>query len=397
MPTGSAKQGNEAMFERRFAREFLNTAEAIEFGTLTVQTPEGHTHHFGGLRPGPDATLIIHDWRVVAALAAKGDIGLTEAYRDGWCDIPDLEALLRMALMNEDVLDAYIYGRRLNAMAARAVYFLNRNTRAGSRRNIQAHYDLGNQFYRLWLDPSMTYSSALYGPGDDLTAAQQRKYDRIIDNLDGASGRLLEIGCGWGGFAERALARGDFAPKGLTLSSEQADYARARLGSGAQIALQDYRDEDGRFDHVVSIEMFEAVGERYGPAYFGKLGQVLSDRGRAMIQVITVADRYFLRYRKSGDMIRSFIFPGGMLPSPARFEEEARRAGLAVQDAFGFGRDYARTLREWLTRFDDALPQIRELGFDEGFIRVWRFYLAACAASFEVGRTDVLQYRLAHA
>ena len=232
------------MLERRFAREFLKTAEGIRFGTLEVETPEGTVHRFGGHAPGPQSHLVIRDWRMVAALAAKGDIGLTEAYRDGWCDTPDLESLLRMALMNEDVLDSYIYGGWLNALAARTVYFLNRNTRAGSRRNIQAHYDLGNDFYRLWLDPSMTYSSALYGPGDDLTAAQQRKYDRIIDNLDGASGRLLEIGCGWGGFAERALARGDFAPKGLTLSSEQADYARARLGSGAQIALQDYRDED---------------------------------------------------------------------------------------------------------------------------------------------------------
>ncbi|MCF3973340.1 SAM-dependent methyltransferase [Paracoccus salsus] len=385
------------MLQRRFAREFLKTAEGVEHGTLTVLTPEGQAHGFGGRQPGPDSVLVIHDWRVIPALAAKGDIGLTEAYRDGWCDSPDLEALLRVALLNEDVLDRYIYGRRLNSLAARALYFMNSNTRARARRNISAHYDLGNEFYRLWLDPSMTYSSALYGAGDDLAAAQGRKYDRIIDNLSGQSGRLLEIGCGWGGFAERALSRGDFAPKGLTLSTEQAEYARQRLGPDAEIALQDYRDETGRFDHVVSIEMFEAVGERYWPAYFGKLAHVLADRGRAMVQTITVADRYFARYRKSGDMIRSFIFPGGMLPSPARFEHEARRAGLAVQDAFGFRLDYARTLREWLERFDATLPQIRQLGFDDAFIRVWRFYLAACAASFEVGRTDVVQYRLAHA
>lgn len=385
------------LLQGRLSRQFLETAERIERGTLTITTPDGAIHAFGGVHPGPDAHLVIHDWRMVPALAAKGDIGMTEAYRDGWCDTPDLEALLTVALLNEDVLDRYIYGNRLQAMATKALYFFNRNTKAGSRRNIQAHYDLGNQFYGLWLDDSMTYSSGIYAPGDDLTAAQHRKYDRIIDNLSGNSGRLLEVGCGWGGFAERALARGDFAPKGLTLSVEQAEYARNRLGQGADIALQDYRDEAGKYDHVVSIEMFEAVGEKFWPVYFGKLGHVLADKGRAMIQTITVADRYFDRYRSGPDMIRSFIFPGGMLPSPSRFQAEAARAGLRVEDSFGFGRDYARTLREWLVRFDAALPQIRSLGFDDAFIRVWRFYLAACAASFEVGRTDVIQYRLAHA
>ncbi|WP_411957377.1 class I SAM-dependent methyltransferase [Paracoccus homiensis] len=385
------------IFQQKLQQEFLKTAEGVRKGVLTIETPEGRIHRFGGVEPGPDATLILHDWRTIPALAARGDIGLTEAYRDGWCDTPDLEALLTLALLNEDVLDSYIYGRRIYGMAAQVLYLFNRNTRSGSRRNIAAHYDLGNDFYRLWLDPTMTYSSALYAPGDDLAGAQTRKYDRIIDALGTSSGRLLEIGCGWGGFAERALARGDFAPKGLTLSTEQAEYARNRLGTGAEIALQDYRDEQGKFDHIVSIEMFEAVGEKYWPTYFGKLGQALAQRGRAVVQVITVADHYFDRYRKGGDMIRSFIFPGGMLPAPQRFVAEANRAGLAVQDAFGFGRDYARTLREWLRRFDEQLPEIRKLGFDDRFVRVWRFYLAACAASFEVGRTDVVQYQLAHA
>ncbi|MFB2533204.1 class I SAM-dependent methyltransferase [Paracoccus sp. p3-h83] len=247
------------------------------------------------------------------------------------------------------------------------------------------------------MDPTMTYSSALYGPGDDLVAAQHRKYDRMIDGLGAPSGRLLEIGCGWGGFAERALSRGDFAPKGLTLSQEQAAYARERLGPGAQIALQDYRDEAGRYDHVVSIEMFEAVGEKFWPVYFAKLREVLAQKGRAMIQTITIDDRHFDRYRKGSDMIRSFIFPGGMLPSPSRFRDQAERAGLRVEDAFGFGADYARTLREWLDRFDARRDEVAALGFDAGFIRVWRFYLAACIAGFATGRTDVMQYRLAHA
>ncbi|MDB6182191.1 SAM-dependent methyltransferase [Paracoccus fistulariae] len=385
------------MFEQRIRSQFLRSLDGISFGQLSLTIPDGTTRVFAGDQPGPVADLTIHDWRMVPALAAKGDIGLTEAYRDGWCDSSDLAALLTLGLMNEEALERYIYGKPLQALAMRLLYLLNRNTRSGSRRNIAAHYDLGNAFYGLWLDETMTYSSALFGKGDDLAAAQRRKYDRVIDGLAGNSGRLLEIGCGWGGFAERALQRGDFAPKGLTLSSEQAAYARARLGPGAEIALQDYRDEKSRFDHIVSIEMFEAVGEAYWPSYFGKLAEALSDKGRAMIQTITVADRYFDRYRKGGDMIRSFIFPGGMLPSPERFRAEAERTGLRIEDAFSFGRDYARTLTEWLERFDARRAEIQAMGFDDAFIRVWRFYLAACIASFSVGRTDVKQYRLAHA
>ncbi len=385
------------MFEDRIRPEFLRSLDGIRFGRLRLTTPDGATRVFAGDQPGPDAALTIEDWRTVPALAAKGDIGLTEAYRDGWCDTPDLTALLTLGLMNEDALDRYIYGKPLQALAMRLLYLLNRNTRTGSRRNIAAHYDLGNDFYALWLDETMTYSSAIFAEGDDLAMAQRRKYDRIIEGLAGGSGRLLEIGCGWGGFAERALQRGDFAPKGLTLSTEQAAFARVRLGPGAEIALQDYRDEKDRFDHIVSIEMFEAVGERFWPVYFGKLGEALTRQGRAMIQTITVADRYFERYRKGGDMVRSFIFPGGMLPSPTRFRVEAERAGLRVDDMFGFGRDYARTLSHWLDRFDAKRAEVQAMGFDEAFIRVWRFYLAACIASFAVGRTDVLQYRLTHA
>ncbi|PIE09576.1 MAG: cyclopropane-fatty-acyl-phospholipid synthase [Rhodobacterales bacterium] len=385
------------MFETRIRDEFLRTLDAVRYGRLTLTTPDGQVSVYEGAEPGPDASLDIHDWRMVPALAAKGDIGLTEAYRDGWCDTPDLETLLTFGLRNEDALDRYLYGHPLQALAMRALYLLNRNTRAGSRRNISAHYDLGNDFYRLWLDDTMTYSSALFADGDDLARAQTRKYDRILDGLNGASGRMLEVGCGWGGFAERALERGDFASKGLTLSTEQAEFARNRLGTGAEIALQDYRDETGRYDHIVSIEMFEAVGEKFWPTYFGQLSNLLSNKGTAMIQTITVADRYFDRYRKGGDMIRSFIFPGGMLPSPTRFRQEAERAGLTITDRFGFGQDYARTLRDWLNRFDTKRAEILAMGFDEPFIRVWRFYLAACAASFTVGRTDVMQLRLAHA
>ena len=385
------------MFERRIEDQFLRTLDQVTHGALHVTMPDGKTRIFQGGLPGPAADLTVHDWRMVPALAAKGDIGLTEAYRDGWVDSSDLTALLTFGLANENALDRYLYGNKFQAMMVRILYLLNRNTRAGSRRNISAHYDLGNDFYKLWLDETMTYSSAMYQPGDDLASAQRRKYDRIIEGLGSSSGRLLEIGCGWGGFAERALEKGDFAPKWLTLSTEQAAYARARLGAGAEVSLQDYRDERGRFDHIVSIEMFEAVGESFWPVYFAKLAETLSEKGRAIIQTITVADRYFPRYRKGGDMVRSFIFPGGMLPSPGRFHAEATRAGLRVQQAHAFGTDYARTLLEWLARFDREHAKIRALGYDEAFIRVWRFYLSACAASFAVGRTDVVQYQLAHA
>ncbi|APZ52355.1 SAM-dependent methyltransferase [Salipiger abyssi] len=390
------------MLERQIETRLLKCLDGIEVGSLALTTPDGKTRHFEGRQPGPAADFTIHDWRTVPAAAARGDIGLTEAYRDGWCDSRDLDAFIVFALRNEQALEPFLYGHPVQSLVVRALYLFNRNTRRGSRRNISAHYDLGNAFYRLWLDETMTYSSALFAPEDDaapdpLVSGQQRKYDRILDGLGDGSGRLLEIGCGWGGFAERALTKGDFQAKGLTLSTEQAAFARDRLGPGAEIALQDYRDERGRFDHIVSIEMFEAVGERFWPVYFGKLREVMAEKGRAMIQTITMSDRYFDRYRVGGDMIRSFVFPGGMLPSPQRFQEEASRAGLRIEDAHGFGQDYARTLRDWLARFDSRVDEVRQLGFDESFIRVWRFYLAACAAAFEVGRTDVVQYRLAHA
>lgn len=385
------------MLERQIEAKLMKSLDNVRYGRLSLTTPDGRMRVFEGPQPGPNADLTIHDWRVVPAVAARGDIGLTEAYRDDWVDTMDLAALLEFGLANEETLERFLHGHPLQALMVRALYLFNRNTRAGSRRNIATHYDLGNAFYRLWLDETMTYSSALFAAGDDLAGAQRRKYDRIIEGLQGSSGRLLEIGCGWGGFAERALERGDFAPKCLTLSREQAAFAQARLGQGAEIALQDYRDEKGRYDHVVSIEMFEAVGVRFWPVWFGKLGEVLSRQGRAMVQTITVAERHFDRYRKGGDMIRSFIFPGGMLPSPVRFSAEAERSGLRVEDSFAFGHDYARTLREWLSRFDARNAEVRALGFDDKFIRVWRFYLAACIAAFETGRCDVYQYRLAHA
>lgn len=284
--------------------------------------------------------------------------------------------------------------RKLSALG----YLLRLNTLAGSRKNIQAHYDLGNDFYKLWLDPSMTYSSAIYKTQDEtLEGAQHNKYDRILDQMNVDSGSILEIGCGWGGFAERAMERGDFDIKGLTLSEEQKSYAEQRLQSKAEIALEDYRIQKGKFDNIVSIEMFEAVGEKFWPQYFNQVGALLKSGGKAVIQTITINDRDFQSYKKGGDFIRSFIFPGGLLPSPSAFRTAARASGLRPENEFYFGQDYARTLEEWLKNFDAKIEEIKSLGYDEGFIRMWRLYLAACAGAFRAGHINVMQVELSHA
>ncbi|MCI5048796.1 MAG: cyclopropane-fatty-acyl-phospholipid synthase family protein [Rickettsiales bacterium] len=386
------------MFQQTFIHRFLNTLEHTQYGSLEVTMPDGKTYSFQGIQPGAKADWHIIDWRTIAVFAAKGDIGLTEAYRDGWWDTKDLPALMLFGLQNEEALDDYLYGGFFSSIVTRLMYMFSQNSLRGSRRNIQAHYDLGNDFYKLWLDPSMSYSSALFkDENESLEHAQYNKYDRILEQLETSSGSLLEIGCGWGGMAERATENSDFDVRGITLSLQQHDYATQRLGDKAKIVLEDYRHQDGKFDHIVSIEMFEAVGEKYWPVYFNKLQSLLKEKGKAIIQTITIDEPYFERYRQGGDMIRSFIFPGGMLPTASRFAYEAKQAGLKVCDSHSFGTDYAKTLKLWLDEFDSKLSHIRELQFDDRFIRVWRFYLSACMASFLVGRTNVMQIELAHA
>jgi cyclopropane-fatty-acyl-phospholipid synthase len=283
------------------------------------------------------------------------------------------------------------------------MHLLRANTRRGSRKNIYAHYDLGNEFYKLWLDETMTYSSAIYNtPGESLEAAQRNKYQRIIDHLSKErDAHTLEIGCGWGGFAESACKQG-VKVMGVTISKAQAEFAEQRLEQQkmegkAQILISDYRDMQGKFDNIVSIEMFEAVGEKYWPSYFNTVRERLNEGGRAMIQTITVADKYFEHYRNRSDFIRKHIFPGGMLPSKEKFEEEAKKMGLKVQSAFAFGQDYAVTLDDWLQRFKAELKAIKEMGYPEMFIRKWEFYLAMCIGSFAGERTDVVQFELSHA
>jgi cyclopropane-fatty-acyl-phospholipid synthase len=334
-------------------------------------------------------------------MAIGGDTALAGDYRAGKWESDDIASLVDFAFRNEEAMRPFVAGNALKRALVGIGALLKPNTRRRARANVMAHYDLGNDFYRLWLDETMSYSSALFDAADEpLADAQLRKYDRILDRLGDAPGEVLEIGCGWGGFAERAIQRGDHRVTGLTLSPAQASYARDRLSTlqdQADIRLEDYREPRGRFASIVSIEMFEAVGERYWKTYFEKLAAQLAQSGRAVIQTITVDNDYFDSYRKGGDAVRGYIFPGGMLPSENRFAEEARRAGLRLTDTHRFGQDYAVTLDRWLARFDARIDDVRALGYDEKFIRLWRFYLASCAGAFRCGRTDVMQVELQHA
>ena len=274
---------------------------------------------------------------------------------------------------------------------------LRRNSVRGSTQNIRSHYDVGNDFYQLWLDKTMTYSSALYHiDGTTLENAQQSKYERILERITPRRERVLEIGCGWGGFAEQAAQSGHQLT-GLTISQEQHRFATTRLGNNADIRLQDYRHVTGKFDAIASIEMFEAVGQRYWPTYFSTIKERLEKNGVAVVQTITVKDAAFSHYAKRSDYIRHYVFPGGLLPSIGKFKECAEKSGLVCRDVYAFGKDYARTLQEWLQRFDANEVAIRNLGYGTEFIRSWRLYMSMCAASFLCDRTNVVQVELAHA
>ncbi|MBA83899.1 class I SAM-dependent methyltransferase [Thalassobius sp. S69A] len=374
---------------------FLQTLEQLTHGQLHLTTPEGTRHRFG--QSGPQAQITINDWALLPALLTRGDVGFGEGYITGQWQTEGLEQLLTLALRNIDTLHGFGRPGRLSALRFRLTdRLLRANSLRGASRNIRAHYDVGNEFYQLWLDPGMTYSSALFTEGEtDLERAQTRKNDRILSRLSGGE-TVLEIGCGWGGFAERAAQQGRFVT-GLTLSPAQKGYADARLDGRAHIRLQDYRNSSGRYDNIVSVEMIEAVGERYWPTYFETVKSRLAPGGRAMIQAITVPDAEFSVYRGRSDFIRQHIFPGGMLLCDAIIAHQAAQAGLVVQDSFAFGQDYARTCRIWAQRMRDQAPRIRKQGYDDAFLRGWQFYLEGCAAAFATGRTDVVQVQLAHA
>lgn len=383
----------------RKARRVLRLLERIQGGALTVHTPTGETLRFGsGKHRG---TIELRNWNVFGDTIRSGDIGFAEGFMRGDWTTDDLPGLLELLIANRNRLEQVVYGTTLGRFAHRVRHLFNRNSRNGARRNIQAHYDLGNSFYALWLDRGMTYSSALFdGAGEQtLEQAQARKIERAIGQLAlPADASLLEIGCGWGSLAEAADGAG-IRYRGLTLSDEQLDWAKRRLGetSRCEFVLQDYRDEQGQFDAIVSIEMFEAVGEAYWRSYFEAVKRCLKPGGRAVVQTITIADELFERYRSGTDFIQQYVFPGGMLPSPQVFRRESARHGLKVVDTFAFGPDYARTLALWRDRLTAADTEVRSLGFDDAFMRTWFFYLAYCEAAFAQNNTDVIQFTLTHA
>jgi cyclopropane-fatty-acyl-phospholipid synthase len=370
-------------------------------GTLTFVLPSGKPLRIDGKTPGPDAVIQIHDYRFIRRALASGGIGFAEGYMAGEWDTPDLSAVLEAFSRNFDRLTALVSGNPLMRAVNSLYHLFHRNDRVGSRKNIHAHYDLGNAFYSRWLDPSMTYSSALYEtPDQPLGEAQHAKYAALARAIDLRPGQhVLEIGCGWGGFAEFAAKEVGARVTGVTISQAQHDFARRRLfdlglADRADIRLIDYRDVQGQFDSVASIEMFEAVGEEYWPTYFGKIREVLSPGGRAGLQIITIRDELFARYRGHTDFIQRYVFPGGMLPSEARLRQETAAAGLAWTGVSRFGQNYADTLVEWARRFEGAWDEIRSQGFDERFRRLWRFYLSYCEAGFRTERTNVIQLGL---
>jgi cyclopropane-fatty-acyl-phospholipid synthase len=382
---------------RYFAQVFA-MASRIRRGRLDIVLPDGRRFRAEGPEPGYVAEIQAHNPDLFARTVREGDLGFCEAYMDGWWSTPDLMAFLDLMHDDADHLYDGFPGAALVRAYERLRFWLQSNTKRQARRNISYHYDLGNDFYGLWLDETMTYSSALFDQGQQsLEAAQRRKYEALVDQMGAKPGdHVLEIGCGWGGFAEYAARERGLKVTGLTISKEQLAFAReriARAGLEDRVALklQDYRDETGAYDGVASIEMFEAVGERYWPTYFGTLRRCLKPGKSATLQIITIADHRWDIYRSGVDFIQKYIFPGGMLPSPSILRREVEKAGLRFLDSIEFGESYSQTLRRWHETFNTRWEEVARLGFDDRFRRMWNFYLASCAAAFHGGNCDVTQ------
>ncbi len=389
------------------ANALLSLLTKLQSGFLRLALPNGEIKEFGNPQDSLHAEIQILDWSVFKQVLSHGDIGFAESYIRGQWNTPDLEAILQLAIRNRTILEKAIYGKWYGSLVYRLKHWLRDNSKSGSRKNIHAHYDLGNAFYALWLDPSMSYSSAWFSEGNEqvLAEAQRAKIHRILESIHCKPGdHLLEIGCGWGSFMEEALRAGNTVT-GLTLSTEQQSFAKARLEkvqeenllrSSFEIRLQDYRDCKEQFDGIASIEMFEAVGEKHWAEYFQTIAARLKRGGKACIQTIVIAEELFERYRHNTDFIQQYVFPGGMLPSRTSFKAYAAHAGLRVESEFAFGHDYAKTLCLWRDSFNQKLHDITQLGFDEAFIRLWNFYLMYCAAGFSERNIDVVQFTLSH-
>jgi len=384
------------------ARTVLKLLSSMRHGSLTLHLPDGSVQRFGG-EGAPHATLHLKNWNAMTGALKSGDIGFAESFIDGDWSTPDLTLLLRVLVQNRAEVDRVIFGSWWGRLAYRIKHLLKRNTRSNSRKNIHAHYDLGNDFYALWLDPTMNYSSALFA-GDlsqSLSQAQSAKVRRALEQTDvGPGQRVLEIGCGWGALAEMACIDFGAQVTGVTLSTEQLDFARARLqrlgcAARADLRLQDYRDiDDGPYDAVCSIEMIEAVGQSFWPTYFETVARMLKPGGKACIQSIVIDDALFERYLESTDFIQQYIFPGGCLPSPSEVRAQAQAAGLEVVQEHAFGHDYAATLQRWREVFMARRTEVLAQGFDQRFMHIWEFYLAYCEAAFLEDNIDVVQYTL---
>jgi len=386
----------------RYFTQVFDIAGRMGHGRLDFVLPDGRRFRAEGRGAGPVAQLDIHDGDVFARLIREGDLGFCEAYVEGGWSTPDLMAFMDLVHADNDELFDGFPGLGLLRAYERLRFWLQSNSKTQARKNISHHYDLGNAFYGLWLDETMTYSSALFRTGQEsLEVAQELKYAAMVDQMGVAPGdHVLEIGCGWGGFAEYAAGQRGLKVTGLTISREQHDYAvariaRAGLADRVEIKLQDYRDETGRYDGIASIEMFEAVGEKYWPTYFRQVNDCLKPGGQATLQVITVQERRYEIYRKGVDFIQKYIFPGGMLPSPGVLRAQASAAGLEIRRSMEFGESYALTLRRWHETFNDRWDEVARLGFDARFRRMWNLYLASCAATFHSGNCDVTQLTVA--
>ena len=387
----------EPNLPRYFEAVFAKSVD-MKNGRLDMVLPDGRIFRAEGAGQGPVAEIHIHNVDVFARLIREGDLGFCEAYLDGWWSTPDLQAFLDLVHAgNDDIYDGFL-GLKIARAYERFRFWLQSNSKSQARKNISYHYDLGNDFYKLWLDDTMTYSSALFQTGQEsLEAAQIAKYASMVDQMGAQPGdHVLEIGCGWGGFAEYAARERGLKVTGLTISREQHDYAvdriaRAGLSNQVEIKMQDYRDETGLYDGIASIEMFEAVGEKYWPVYFKTLRDRLKPGKQATLQIITVQHRRWQIYRNTVDFIQKYIFPGGMLPSPVVLREEVRKAGLEVAGSIEFGESYSQTLRRWYDTFNDRWDEVAALGFDDRFRRMWNFYLTSCAATFHFRNCDVTQ------
>jgi len=391
---------NQQNLPRYFTRVF-DLVGKLNSGRVDFILPDGRKFRAEGSKPGPVAEVTINNPDVFARLVREGDLGFCDAYLDGWWTTPDLQAFMDFIHAdNDDMYDGFP-GMALFRAWEKARFWFQSNTKRQALKNISYHYDLGNDFYSLWLDDTMTYSSALFNTSQEsLEKAQIAKYASMIDQMGVKPGdHVLEIGCGWGGFAEYAAKERGLKVTGLTISKEQLEYAKKRIKSKGlsdkvNLKLQDYRDETGVYDGVASIEMFEAVGEKYWPVYFDKIKQCLKPGKQATLQIITIQDARWEVYRKSVDFIQKYIFPGGMLPSPSVLRKEVHKAGLSVQHSIEFGKSYSQTLRRWFEVFNSKWDNISAMGFDDRFRRMWNFYLTSCAATFESGNCDVTQITL---